>query len=99
MAARLLRIGRFHDDIAAQIGDLAGKVRVAAVVVFQGVIEGQNRSLDLLDDPLFGLAAVAAIRPGCHPVRGRQNDEISGTPTGHRLGQRKGCVSFVGRRC
>src|SRR5262249_7128835 len=103
MAALAGRVGGLNDDIAAEIGDLAAVVTLGDMVELQRLVEDDLRAVDLADEALLGLRAVAgAVAEGLLdlvlPRRGGEEDAIAGLPAADGLGQRDFGIADLRRR-
>src|SRR5207302_793335 len=87
-------IGRFDDDVAAEVGGLATVVAVADVEVGEGPVQRQARAGDLAKDALLGLALIGPAREG----RARRGDKelVADAPAAHGLGQGDDAVALAG---
>ena len=100
--ARFCWIGRFHDDVAAQVGHLAQIKALAEMLELQRLVQRQRGARNNLDRPLFreDLAIVDAGTASAHFVlvalRGRKDDPVAGPPACDRLSQDHRLVSGLG---
>ena len=89
----LVRLGRFDDDVAAQVGDFAAIGVLAEVVELERAIEGEFGAVDGFDEAFLGLAVVAdaGLERLLHLVlaggRG-EDDAVADAPAGDRLLER-----------
>ncbi len=98
--ARLLGIGGFDDDVAAEIRDLAAIRAVAEMVECERRIERQLIGRDRRDDPLLGLRVVFRVRAeGLRdlvlPRRRGQQHAVAGAPAGDLFRERNRRVARV----
>ena len=99
-----LKIGRFDDDVAAEIRDFRAIVAGAEVVERERLGEGQRDLVDLGDDAFFGVDVLVAIdgttRAACvvGALSGGDEDLVADLPTGDRLIERDGGRALLRRR-
>jgi hypothetical protein len=66
VAANSARVGRFDDDVAAQVRHLAAIGALAQVLEIEGTVERQMGTFDALQDALLGIDRHARL--GVSPV-------------------------------
>src|SRR5262249_40998032 len=87
VAAGLRRVGRLHHDVAAQVRHLAAVVTGPQVLALQRPVEGEPRTVDALDDALFGTVGTAVHADVVGELRGCEDDPVAGPPAGDGLGK------------
>src|SRR6185369_17267838 len=98
----LVGLGRFHHDVAGQVGDLAARLARAEVLGLDRLVERHLRAVDGLDRPLFGedlavaLAGTARARLALVALRRGEDHAVARLPARDGLGE--GNVRVAGLR-
>ena len=82
MTANPLRIGRFDDDVAAEVGDFAAVVAGAEVLELQRLVERDGFIAEFADRPLLRFPVVLIVGGG-----GGHDDPIADAPATHGFGK------------
>src|SRR5687768_148532 len=91
VSASFLRLSRFDDDVATEVGDFAAVFSLGEMLELQRLVECELLAIDRLDEPLFGLDIALLVLARSSLFRGRENGAVSHAPPLHRLGERDGC--------